>query len=81
MPNRTRETPAASQADPEGCPTLVLPTAAAVAAGGRVSVRVQEGEEIAGLREWVRRYVAAVVEADAAARARGGSGGEEDGGP
>lgn len=65
----------------EGCHALVLAPTATIAARGRLGVRVHEGEEIAGLRSWVRRYVEAVLEADAAARACGDAEKEEDAGP
>jgi hypothetical protein len=69
MPKRTQEHPESASAIREGCPTLVLSPEATLAGGSRVSVRAEEGEEIADLRAWVRRYVALVIEADAVAKA------------
>jgi hypothetical protein len=53
------------------------PAAAGSAARRRsaVEVRARAGGEIADLQEWVRRYVAIVIEADAARRAEDASSG------
>ena len=80
MPKRTRQHPEHASVLGEGCLTLVHSPATTIA-GSRVSVRVQEGEELADLRAWVRRYVDLVIEADAVAKACEGSGDEEDAGP
>ena len=83
MAERTHEHPESASAIREGCSVLVLSPEAtiAVAARCRVTVEVHEGEELADLRAWVRRYVALVVEADAAARACEDAVGEEGAGP
>lgn len=81
MAQRTQLDPESASAIREGCSTLVLSPEATIAARCRVSVQVHEGEELADLRAWVRRYVALVIEADAVAKACEGSGGEEVAGP
>jgi hypothetical protein len=79
MPKRTQEHPESASAIREGCPTLVLSPATTLPARTRVSVEAREGEELADLRAWVRRYVALVVEADAVAKACELEGGETAG--
>lgn len=68
MSERGKKSSRSARPPAEACRDLVLSSPAETAPGSAVPLRSNERETSSALRAWVRRYVAALAEADAEAR-------------
>lgn len=78
MSERERKSSRSARPPVEACRDLVLSSPGATPADQATPLRSNERETSPALRLWVRRYVAALAEADTAARVNDGAEEPED---